>query len=740
MSGTGRSPYPSRGRRRLDNSVSSSMDAASSNASNASSFGSPFMIGQGLVQARISPASAAWSERKPRRFFDNSASTPVATDNSHSHNIFKASEGGVLGTGIPSAAKPRQQSQQQKNDRDQRHHHGKQNEPMTTEMEDQIAEASTIDGINVAQLRAMTQEAVGSSPSLVASCPSMAVFYGSLLYAKTSLPEDSFLYAQALAKNGEPKRCVRLLEQTGLLANTSSDLRLEAVLLAAQALSELGEWQNVLNLLEDASNRGDRWSPTLEDDDDAAWTSLAQSIPCPRNYIHPLARLCLLRGQGYSETGHPLRASLFWKRSLKIDPMCVQALDCLLGRSVVTSVQAYEVIKEIEFPPKMDWLRHLYLAKVDLSPQHEATDSSGAAKNSDGDGPLSSPTFMNGNDASSIELMTPSFQQHGDISGDNIFFGASHTENNNAMQKTPSEDAEIAAAAAAKSEMKATVDDAFEKLWTEHKLQKSSEVLAMAARRSYRRYDLKNALKYCQQLASVDPLCQTAGFVYVATLVAQGHKRLLFRLAHEWVEASPKSARAWFAVGAYYYTCERYHVAQRHFCRSTRLDPHCTEAWIAFGCSFAACDESDQALASFRAAQRLSPGEHSSLLYIGMEYLRTNHLVLAQHFLTAAFKSSGGDPICLNELGVLAFQQQDYVTAIRWFLRAIQAVAGNAAADLEECTVACQDPYWEPTLFNLGQAYRKMKKFDEAKCCFERCLTLRPVRYLRLRSGLSDQT
>jgi anaphase-promoting complex subunit 6 len=78
-----------------------------------------------------------------------------------------------------------------------------------------------------------------------------------------------------------------------------------------------------------------------------------------------------------------------------------------------------------------------------------------------------------------------------------------------------------------------------------------------------------------------------AAFCYVATLVILGHKRVLFRLAHEWVETSPKSAQAWFAVGAYYFCCERYHVAQRHFCRATRLDPQCTEAWIAFGCSFA---------------------------------------------------------------------------------------------------------------------------------------------------------
>ena len=72
----------------------------------------------------------------------------------------------------------------------------------------------------------------------------------------------------------------------------------------------------------------------------------------------------------------------------------------------------------------------------------------------------------------------------------------------------------------------------------------------MAAKRAYRRHDLRNALQCCQELARVDPLCQTAGFVYVSTLVALKHKRELFRLAHEWVDAAPKSAKAWFAVGA----------------------------------------------------------------------------------------------------------------------------------------------------------------------------------------------
>ena len=295
------------------------------------------------------------------------------------------------------------------------------------------------------------------------------------------------------------------------------------------------------------------------------------------------------------------------------------------------------------------------------------------------------------------------------------------------------------------------IGSALDTLWNKFQLRHSPEVLAMAAQNAYRRYDWDAALQYCEELADVDPLSSNtnkAAFCHVSTLVQLNRKRPLFRLAHDWVETSPKEARSWFAVGAYYYACERYHVAQRHFCRATRLDPHCVEAWIAFGASFAACDESDQALASFRAAQRLAPGNHTSLLYIGMEYLRTNHLVLAQHFLKAANDSSGGtDPLVKSETGVLKLNQKKFSQAITWFLMALGAdqewVSSvsklwtksshnnnnnnntqylDAIARLVE---TIQDIYWEPTLFNLAHAYRKERMYDAAVICLEQCLALK---------------
>lgn len=648
---------------------------------------------------------------------------------------------------------------------------------------------AVMDGINVEKLRALTKEALGTPA--VSSLPSTSVFYASLLYAKTQSQEDCFLYAQALSRNGESKRCVRLLEQSGILdpLGSSPPLRLEAVLLAAEALSVLGEWQGVLELLEDASqlvistgcnvsnrsqshpSQGQHQCFQLEDDDDMAWDSIFKSVEQPKHYIHPVSRLCLWRGRAYAETGHPQRAAIYWQRAIRMDSKCVQALDLLLARSVVTPQEAYEIIENLNMEAPMEWLRDLYLARIELSPQdvhdktggsadhHHTNTSYHCAQTTDvnmQNMPSDTPSFaMEGHsqylDASSIQMASPSLMNspRGDTattptdpSFQNIL-GSSDDGINNAKKNSATSGVQFAyntkdrssgyadKKLPAKSPVQVHVDEAFAKLWNVHKLHQSPEVLSMAARRAYRRYDLRGALEHCQQLATIDPLCQTAGYVYISTLAALGHKRHLFRLAHEWVEASPKSARAWFAVGSYYYACERYHVAQRHFCRATRLDPHCTEAWIAFGCSFAACDESDQALASFRAAQRLSPGEYASLLYMGMEYLRTNHLVLAQYFLSSAFKASGGDPLCLNELGVLSIQRSDYEGAIGWFSRALRACVqdefeGDDRKSVADCIVLCQEPHWEATIFNLGQCYRKTRKFTEASRCFERCIALSP--------------
>jgi tetratricopeptide (TPR) repeat protein len=67
------------------------------------------------------------------------------------------------------------------------------------------------------------------------------------------------------------------------------------------------------------------------------------------------------------------------------------------------------------------------------------------------------------------------------------------------------------------------------------------------------------------------------------------------------------------------------------------------------------------------------------------------------------------------------------VLAFRFFRRAFTATVG--VDSIEETIDVCRDPYWEPTLFNLGHSFRKTRQFQQAQKCFERCVSLSPDKF-----------
>ena len=66
--------------------------------------------------------------------------------------------------------------------------------------------------------------------------------------------------------------------------------------------------------------------------------------------------------------------------------------------------------------------------------------------------------------------------------------------------------------------------------------------------------------------------------------------------------------------------------------------------------------------------------------------------------------------------GVIAYKQNKLTEASRHFLHAIELGAG-AEESIET---------WEPTLFNLGHTFRKLKKYDEAVQYYERAYSVCP--------------
>jgi hypothetical protein len=63
---------------------------------------------------------------------------------------------------------------------------------------------------------------------------------------------------------------------------------------------------------------------------------------------------------------------------------------------------------------------------------------------------------------------------------------------------------------------------------------------------------------------------------------------------------------------------------------------------------------------SAHALTRLMSGCHLPLLYIGMEYVATNNVAMAQQHFTQAHSIAARDPAVLHELGVVAFRTERY--------------------------------------------------------------------------------
>jgi len=191
----------------------------------------------------------------------------------------------------------------------------------------------------------------------------------------------------------------------------------------------------------------------------------------------------------------------------------------------------------------------------------------------------------------------------------------------------------------------------------------------------------------------------------------------LFLLAHELVENEPDDAVSWYAVGLWYFSGKRWEESRRFFGKAVLLDSRFGPAWLAFAHSYAFEGEHDQAITAYSTALRHFQGSHLPLLCIGMQHLGLANDVLALEYLGAARDACGGqDPLVLNELGVVAVHEGKVEEAVELFqgaLRLAKGVQGSPAA-------------WTTTHLNLGHAWRKLGRLDQAQRSFRRVLELNP--------------
>ncbi|XP_077483717.1 cell division cycle protein 16 [Amblyomma americanum] len=249
-------------------------------------------------------------------------------------------------------------------------------------------------------------------------------------------------------------------------------------------------------------------------------------------------------------------------------------------------------------------------------------------------------------------------------------------------------------------------------------LSENLDIATAVAEKCYYNCDYKRCYDITSTVLSRDPYLIDCFPVRISCLMELGKSNDLFHLAHKLVDMYPEIAVSWFAVGCYYYIIGKADSARRFLSKATVLDQVFGPAWLMFGHSFAVESEHDQAMAAYFKALQLIKGCHLPFLYIGLEYGLTNNTKLAERFFSQALAIAPNDPFVLHEMGVVAFQNQEYANAKRHFEHALSLLQSSGNAVLPE--------KWEPLLNNLGHTCRKLRKYNKALEYHHQALVLSP--------------
>ncbi|KAJ7650412.1 cell division control protein 16, partial [Roridomyces roridus] len=190
----------------------------------------------------------------------------------------------------------------------------------------------------------------------------------------------------------------------------------------------------------------------------------------------------------------------------------------------------------------------------------------------------------------------------------------------------------------------------------------------------------------------------------------------LFILAHEMVDREPENPLSWYAVGVWYLTNSKWPEARQYFSKTSLMDPRFGPAWIAFAHTFALEGEHDHAITAYSTSARMFSGSHLPLMFVGMENITLSNYGQADEALTAALSLCDGDPLLINEIGVMAFNRGDYTKAYGLFQQAL---------DLAQVTQSSQKT-WATTYLNLGTCLRKLKRYEEAQAAYQKVLDVEP--------------
>lgn len=250
---------------------------------------------------------------------------------------------------------------------------------------------------------------------------------------------------------------------------------------------------------------------------------------------------------------------------------------------------------------------------------------------------------------------------------------------------------------------------ATETLSTHYKLGNNPDILLAKASLLFTQCRFRDALALTSSILASDPYNFPSLPIHLACLQEVGDKNALYLLAHQLADSHPMEPATHLAIGVYYLSIHEITSARRFFSKASILDPHFGPAWIGFAHTFALEGEHDQAISAYSTAARLFQGTHLPQLYLGMQNLALGNTKLAREYLRAAWEICTVDPLLLNELGIVFFQDEEWEQAVRCFTQAL-----NIATEIE-----AEPRAYVTTRANLGHAYRRLGRYEEAIACFD---------------------
>ncbi|CAG8714762.1 13957_t:CDS:10, partial [Acaulospora morrowiae] len=260
------------------------------------------------------------------------------------------------------------------------------------------------------------------------------------------------------------------------------------------------------------------------------------------------------------------------------------------------------------------------------------------------------------------------------------------------------------------------IQEARSELEERFRLESNADVLMSHADELYAQCRFKECYEITTKILEQDMHNQDCLPTHLVCLHELREKNKLFLLVHDLVEVSPERPVTWFGIGCYNYLIGQNDEARRYFIKASTMDSHYGPAWIGFGHTFAAESEHDQAITAYSTAAKLFPGSHLPPLFIGMQHLQANNLLSSEEYLLTSYNICKGDPLILNELGVLCFRKLNYAQSVEYFKKALALV--------EE--TKCRPQIWETTWMNLGHAFRMLGELDAAETYFKKVISMSP--------------